>query len=180
MSYDRMDNQEDGDLDPYLHICAWNGTQNGAPNRITQTGGAGSSTDNMNTAQLWLNNSNEHPAQGFRRRGLPNETYNYFSFAIQYDFAAATYPLTANSGNPDQVATTVSTVYVREAPWFYVTPYTAQLSAGRMRKGQPRWIHMIQGGTVNATLDSLQWFVGSSTAVMLVVGPWDGATTPSF
>jgi len=88
--------------------------------------------------------------------------------------------LGTNSGNPDQVGTAVVTTYVREPLWLYLTAYTAQLASGRMRKGSCRWFHAAQGVSVNGTFDTEQWIVLSSTAVMFVVGPYDGATTPTF
>lgn len=180
LAYDRMDNQEDGDLDPYIHQVHGNLSLLTQTNRIQDTTGAGSATDNMNTNQAWWNNAGFHGFKGFRRRGLPGESFNFFSEAILYDFSFSNYLVLVNAGNPDQVATAPTTTYVREPQWLYLTPSTGVLPSGRYRKGTIRWFYLMQGGTVNATMDNLQWIVLSSTAAMFVVGPWDGVTTPSF
>jgi hypothetical protein len=53
-----------------------------------------------------------------------------------------------------------------------------------MRKGTPRWFQGCTGISVNSTFDSMQWLVASSsynsTNFVFAVGPYDGATTPSF
>jgi hypothetical protein len=185
VSYQRVDNQEDGDLDPYVHQAPFAGTLNGAANRIAetvQTAGGGSTTDNMRTDQSWINSTSYHGFKGFRRRGLSGETYNWFSVAMLQDFAAGVFLLQTNTGNPDQVGTAVTTTYVREPLWLWLTPYTAQLASGRMRKGTPRWLQLTQGGTVNSTFDNLEWIIltSASGVAQFVAGPWDGATTPSF
>jgi hypothetical protein len=186
LSYLRLDNQEDGDLDPYVHQGHWSGSLNAAANRSADTvtiNGAGSATDNCRTDQTWIANSTGgHGFKGFRRRGLSGETYNWFSVMMLYDFGAAVFPLQTNTGNPDQVGTAVTTTYVRDQLWLYLSPYTAQLASGRMRKGTPRWLQLCQGASVNSTFDSLQWIVLTSASAIsqMVVGPWDGVTTPSF
>jgi hypothetical protein len=180
IGYLRMDNQEDGDLDPYVHMGAWSGTLNGAATRAADTSGAGSATDNMQGAAAWIGTAGNHGFKGFRRRGLSSETYNWFSAAHLFDFQGTNYPITTNSGNPDQVGTAVSTTYVREPIWLYLTPFTAQLAAGRMRKGTPRWLQLCEGPAVNSTFDTEQWIVLSSSAFQFVAGPYDGVTTPSF
>ncbi len=183
-SYLRMDNQEDGDLDPYVHQGHWAGPISSAATRTQDDGAsAGSATDNMNTGQAWINGpATNHGFKGFRRRGLSGETYNYFSPAILYDFGATVFPLTTNTGNPDQVGTASVTTYVRDQLWLYLTPYTAQLATGRMRKGTPRWLQLCQGPAVLSTFDSEQWIVlsANSSNTCFVAGPYDGATTPSF
>ena len=180
-AYYRCDNQEDGDIDPYVHMGMWGGAANGSPDRDAQTSNAGSGTDNCNTGQTWFNSGGGgHPFAGFRRRGLTSENYSWFSGAFLYDPGLANFILIGNSGNPDQVATAVTTTYVREPIWVYLTGYTAQNSGVRMRKGTPRWLFLCQGGSTNATFDTKQWLVLSSSSAMFVAGPYDGATTPSF
>src|SRR5512135_194638 len=181
LSFQRLDNQEDGDLDPYIHQAHWSGTQNLAPNRTADTLGTGSATDNMNTSQTWISSSTSgHGFKGFRRRGLSGETFNYFAAAALFDVGDNVFVLKTNVGNPDQVSTAASTTYVREPLWVYLTPFTAQLAAGRMRKGTLRWLQMVQGPAVNSTFDNLEWIVLSTTAASFAAGPYDGVTTPSF
>ncbi len=180
LSYQRLDNQEDGDLDPYVHQGHWIGALSGATTRAADTSGTGSPTDNMNTAQGWIASSAEHGFKGFRRRGLSSETYNWFSSACLYCIDTAGFVLNENSGNPDQVATAIATTYVREPLWIWLAPTTGQLASGRMRKGTPRWLQLCQGVSVNSTFDTMEWIVLSSTAIQFVAGPYDGVTTPSF
>ena len=180
-AYYRCDNQEDGDLDPYVHMGNWNGAPNGSPDRDAQTSNSGSGTDNGNTGQSWFDSGGAgHPFDGFRRRGLTSENYSWFGGAFLFDPALSNFILLGNSGNPDQVATAVTTTYVREPVWVYLTGYTAQNSGVRMRKGTPRWLFLCQGGSTNATFDTKQWLILSATQAMFVVGPYDGVTTPSF
>ncbi len=186
LSYLRLDNQEDGDLDPYVHQGAWSGSLNGTPSRVTDATGAGSATDNMNVLvnSNAMGNSANHAWKGFRRRGLSGETYSWFTTSvicdIQNSTASPVQLLVENGGNPDQVACTPTITYVREPIWLTLTAFTAQNSGVRMRKGTPRWLFMCQGGSANATFDSLKWIVCSNTAAMCVAGPYDGVTTPSF
>lgn len=180
LSYQRLDNQEDGDLDPYVHQGHWSGALSGATTRAADTTGVGSTTDNMNAVQTWIFQSTTHGFKGFRRRGLSSETYNWFSSAILSGLDTTGFVLNVNAGNPDQVATAISTTYVREPLWLWLAPTTGQLAAGRMRKGTPRWLQLCQGVSVNSTFDTEQWIVLSSTAIQFVAGPYDGATTPSF
>jgi hypothetical protein len=195
LSYQRVDNQEDGDLDPYIHLVPGTGATTGTPNRYQDDSGTGSATDNMNTLQNWYESAiSYHGWKGFRRRGLNvtgnNQTLEYYSWFdgyLLYAAATSNYVLAENSGNPDQVATApgtssgyVTPIYVREPIWLCLTSGTGQNNGVRMRKGTPRWMFATQGGTVNATFDSKQWLILSSTAIMFVVGPYDGNTTPSF
>jgi hypothetical protein len=178
-SFLRVDNQEDGDLDPYVFMVEANGAQSGTPTRYSMSGGAGSSTDNGNFNNLSFGSNSFHAWAGFRRRGLPNENYSWFSTALLYDLPN-TYLVNINGSNPDQVATAVTTTYVREPVWVHVGANTGQNSGVRMRKGTPRWLFTSQGGSVNATFDNKSWIILSSSPFQMVAGPWDGATTPSF
>jgi hypothetical protein len=184
MVYTRMDNNEDGDLDPFVHQGNWLGSLNAAPNRTTDASGSGSGTDNANTGQAWINSTGSHGFKGFRRRGLSGETFNYFSVSMLYDFANAVYPQLINNGNPDQIGTAPNIQFVRDVLWLWLTPFTAQLATGRMRKGTLRWMQLVQGATGNMTFDGMTWVSLSSisplTGIPFIVGPWDGATVPTY
>ncbi len=195
-AYHRMDNQEDGDLDPYVHQGNFAGTiLVASPTRQTETGtGSGSALDNMSTGQPWLGTNQGHGWKGFRRRGLNNtasvqttEYYSWFSTAWLYDngTGAQGQILVNNSGNVDQVATSVSLTYVREPIWLYVSPSNVQNNGVRMRKGSPRWLFLTMGSGVLSTFDTKSWIIlstygATANLVPMVVGPYDGATTPSF
>ncbi len=112
MAFERMDNQEDGDLDPYIHQVEGNSTQS-STSRTQDAIGGGSATDSMNTATAWWNNGSFHGYKGIRRRGLSGESFNVFSTGILYDFSAGGYVIQVNNGNPELVATAPSTTYVR-------------------------------------------------------------------
>jgi len=188
LSYLRLDNQEDGDLDPYVHQAHYNGSLNGAATRIISTNatsGSGSTTDNMNTAAAWNNSTASHGFTGFRRRGLLGETFNNFSVAILRDYASSNYPITTNTSNPDTVSHAVTSTWVREPFWLYLTPFPNNLASGRMRKGTPRWLQLVESyqtnGTamaVNSTFDSAEWVVLSPTSnASFTVGLFDGGTS---
>jgi hypothetical protein len=175
-----MDNQEDGDVDPYIHQGHWStGVNTATPSKTTDDSGSGSATDDMTINNLWFDNLNEHGFKGFRRRGLSSETYHFFSGCLLFDYANNTTVFQENTGVVDQVATAVATTYVREPVWIVACNAT-QNSGVRMRKGTPRWLFLCMGGASNATFDSKSWIILSPTNPMFVAGPYDGATTPVF
>ena len=178
-SFQRMDNQEDGDLDPYTCQSALEYSQNNASRTVAVTG-FGGQTDYMNTTGLIFNNTTYNGNwRGFRRRGLSGESFYAFAPALLADVGVGSPILTYNPGNPDQVATAVTTTYVREPLWLYLGSSVTPVNP-RMRKGTCRWMGFSEGLSANQTTDNLKWVSLSSTNAMVVIGPWDGVTTPTF
>jgi hypothetical protein len=177
----RMDNQEDGDLDPY--VCQTQASYTLATISRTVANSGLSGTDLFNTGSSWVTSNVNW--RGFRRRGLSSETFIGMAIAFLCDpVAAGAFILHQNPGYPDQIATTPTITYLREPIWIYsgAQNYAAVLGPNRMRKGTPRWVMLTQGVSCNQTMDSLKWICLSSvnSSAQFVVGPWDGVTTPTF
>jgi hypothetical protein len=94
------------------------------------------------------------------------------------DIGVTTPLLQNDTGYPDQLATAITPTYIREPLWCYCGSTGTPIP--RMRKGTCRWMGLAQGMSVNQTTDSLKWISLSSLSAMVVVGPWDGVTTPTF
>jgi len=186
-----MDNQEDGDLDPYVYQSLGGYSYAGtAPTRTVMVSSGSSGTDAFNTSNSggWV--TTQGTASGwrcFRRRGLQNISGNSNSIfgdtfiALNLTFLSdpsTGFVLAVNQGYPDQVATTPVITYVREPIW--ITGVNSTTGFPRMRKGTLRWMMLTQGATVNQTTDGMKWLVLSSTVAQFVVGPWDGVSTPTF
>jgi len=177
MACQRLDNQEDGDVDPYA--CQVMSSYTPATAVATACG-----TTNINNADnyslpnvIW---SSYSQWRGFRRRGMgQGDNFYGLQMAYLYDPYQGTYIMgTSNGGIPDQVATAFTPTNVREPIWLYIGG-----TAGypRMRKGTPRWMMLSQGTFSNQTFDSMKWIsLSNSGNAQFVVGPWDGATVPTF
>lgn len=198
ISYQRLDNQEDGDLDPYvIQTLGGYGYGNTTAFRTQMTSSQSNTSDGYNTNNGWFNSNNFNQSwRGFRRRGLPNVGTGYGisgnpnsifgdSFigfqAAQLEDPGEGFLLNINTGYPDQVATAPTIQYVREPVWIYSA---SQAGYPRMRKGTPRWLMLTQGMQANQTTDGMKWIVLSSNVVTngseFVAGPWDGVSTPTF
>jgi hypothetical protein len=189
LGFQRMDNQEDGDLDPYIIMSPSNSNQTSV-SRTQRNGSASANTnyDNCNSNYSAFNSGGFSTFIGFRRRGLvggPGESFQVFTMAFLAD-PSQTWVINCNSGYPDSIATApVSTtnpgeilVYnVREPIWIVAGTQSGFL---RMRKGTLRWIMTCQGLSVNQTTDNLKWICLSPESFQFIAGPWDGVTTPTF
>jgi hypothetical protein len=185
-AFQRMDNNEDGDLDPYTCVCI-GGLGNDGPTRTVNTSGGNATTDLFTMFATWITNTSQSNCnwRGFYRRGLPvgpngfGDQYQPFSPAYLYDPGTSAFILitSGNQGYPDRVGTAVLETYVREPIWVYSGGTVGQ---PRMRKGTPRWMMITQGLNINQTTDSLKWICLSNTNPQMFCGPWDGVTTPTF
>jgi hypothetical protein len=168
MGFQRLDDQEDGDLDPFVWFMAFSQSNYGAARTGGSTGG--STTDFFTTAQMLTNSS----YFGHRRRGFPTgDTYSQFEGAILMNLAS-TSSLTANVSSRDTVACAYTTVPTREPIWVI----NDQNVSTKCRKGTLRWCYWINGGNATDTYDTKKWIQFSSTAPSVVVGPGDGVTVP--
>jgi len=168
--FQRLDDQEDGDLDPFVWLFAFGGANYGQAR--TGNNGGTAVTDFWNST--WLQTATSY--YGFRRRGFPTgDTFSTFGGAALENVAAA-FAINTNLGNRDSVACTFSTtpVPVREPIW--VVNDSTVLT--KCRKGTLRWIYWVMGGNATDTYDSKKWAQFSSSTISVVIGPWDGATIP--
>jgi hypothetical protein len=183
VAFQRCDNNEDGDLDPY--VCVSMGS-NAVSNTRTTASNAFAGVDEFTTYANWMSYGTGYVenCRGFYRRGLSTgpqgvgDQFQGFSIALLY-VPSEGYPLVFNSnpGYPDRVATAPIVTYVREPAWVVSG---GPAGSPRMRKGTLRWMMFTQGMTCNMTTDNLKWVCLSNTQIMMVCGPWDGATVPTF
>lgn len=190
VSFQRCDNGEDGDVDPYV-VTAFSGAYGLAsggtiPSRTVNSGNTGgwSGTDNMNTGPGWWNDGRfVEVFRGFRRRGLSNDSFATFAGFLLWQQGYAQGAIWTSAGNPDEIATNLSATatMVREPIWLSAgTGNSTNTIVGRMRKGTPRWCMLTMGVPANQTLDNLKWISASSVGAMFVFGPWDGVTVATF
>lgn len=188
LTFQRCDNQEDGDVDPYITSSFGGayGFNSGAvnPSRTVNAGGAGgfNVTDNLNTNPGWWTTGTQSEVfRGFRRRGLTNETFATFAGALIWTQSYSQGAIWTSPGYPDEVATAPVTTAVREPVWLIAgNGNTGTIVPPRMRKGTPRWLMLTFGVSSNQTLDGSRWISASSSGAPFIFGPWDGSTIPTF
>lgn len=201
--FTRLDDQENGDVDPYVFYNPSNAalytptrtavtgtytTETGQSFNAASTTGAAGSSSRCNLATF----------RGWRGRDTANDGFQNYQIGLLAN-GSGLYSASSGTGascalqnisvatDADVVATaTVSTtvntnsVYVGEPIWVV----SAQ-SQFRSMKGTCRWLRCVQLGTGTDTLGGGAgvgfWFqlcTGSTTFPPFVSGPWDGSTTP--
>lgn len=168
--FQRLDDQEDGDLDPFVWFFPFSGASFAQPRAGNIA--AGSTTDFFSSTWFFTSAS----FYGWRRRGFPTgDTFAIFegSFLVTYAGVAA---IGANISTRDAVACTFSStaVPVREPIWII----SDNSIAAKCRKGTLRWVYWVMGGNATDTYDGKKWVQFSTAQTSVVVGPWDGVTVP--
>lgn len=196
--FTRLDDQEEGELDPYIFYTPSNDTLY-SPARTALTGtysaaGEGFNANNTGTTSL----CNLNTFRGWRGRGCnvtTNDAFQNYQLGLltngnsmySNSTGSGTAAMLQNTTDAEVVATaTVSTTtgtnsaFVGEPIWVV----SAQFNF-RTFKGTCRWLRAVQLGTGTDTLGNgasagfwLQLNTGSSTQIPFVSGPWDGSTTP--
>ena len=172
-AFQRCDDGEEGDLDPYVYWCTSTATAYTGWSRTAQTTGQGAvaSGDAFTSARF---SASDTPYHGWRRRGFPtDDSFQEFEGAM-LGLYGTTSLLALNTGTIDRIATAPVTTAVRESIWVVSTQANS-----KMWKGTLRWLYFVGGGSGTDTYDGKRWIQLSSTNVPVVAGPWDGATTPS-
>lgn len=201
----RLDDQEDGDVDPYVAFVP-NGNTIYAGSRTAATSplatasafdvarqffAANACIANTQATRSGSGGQNISCWRGFRRRGLSSETFQEFvgQFLTSFSSTDVASPASYNDAlifatvaSNDSVATAPVVSRVREPIWVCSTQVNQ-----KMRKGTCRWWYMVQGGAGCDTFDSKKWIqIASSRNVVttffrgpVVAGPWDGTTTPT-
>lgn len=178
IGFQRVDDTEDGDVDPYVLFIP-TATSVNARSRIT--GGTAEATGDRATGAFFAAaGSTSSPYVGFRRRGFATgDTYQEFSGWAHNLSGQSSSFIGTNSQNPETVACTFSTVpqRVREPIWIA----SAQINQ-KMRKGTLRWWYDLAGGSCTDTYDGKRWVqftsLYSAANCAVVYGPWDGTTIP--
>jgi hypothetical protein len=183
-AYMRMDDTEDGDLDPFIFMSNPTSTYNRT--QALNTGNA--STWSVTT---YYSSSNTNWS-GWRRRGYStNDAYqNNYSpcHFIAVRFGGASVSAGDSTGNSlalinsnysviERVASHPASISVRE-PVYVINVATATT---KHRKGIMRWMFWVPTGTAYDTWDNagfIQFATSSSTQLGYIMGPWDGTTSP--
>lgn len=175
----RLDNTEDGDVDPYA-VFIPNAT---AAYTVNRTGAQApfSGTDHFSCN----NNNGATFFCGFRRRGFTSgDAFQQFNAASLTPVGTSQTNLIYNfTVDNDSIATSIASVppRVRDPIWVVSTQVAQTVTNqlfGKMRKGTVRWGFMLAGGNGGDTYDSRRWLQLSSNNGAWVMGPWDGITTP--
>jgi hypothetical protein len=173
----RVENTEDGDLDPFVAFSQASVTYNSASVRVSSSTIVGS-TGNMIVTVI----GGTTKWKGWRRRGFSSgDAFAPLATAFLRDGApnigGGTLTLD-NVANPETVANSYSSKRLRESIWL-----VAQDNTVKMRKGNPRWMSILQGGSTYDTWDSKTkicvFAAVSGTCGTIVIGPYDGTTTPT-
>ena len=170
--YQRVDDSEDGDVDPYVFwapggLAAYARTRTAMS---TQT----AASDTWNTT--FITAAAKSSYLGWRRRGYSSgDTFQEYEGGCLGQSLGTLSLLTQNAASPDRVACAFVNVAVREPIW------VGSLQIGfKMRKGTLRWAYMVQGGNGTDTYDGKRWMqMSSSASLPVVVGPADGTTAPA-
>jgi hypothetical protein len=179
LGFYRLDNNEDGDVDPYVLFIP-NGSSAYFVNRI------GSMSPTSSNDHFSCNNNNSTTFFcGFRRRGFPtNDSFQQFNAAsltpVGTNQTNFIYSFTADN---DSLATSLAATpqRIRDPIWVISNQTTLNVANqpfGKMRKGTVRWGFMLAGGNGGDTYDGRKWIQLSSSNGSWVFGPWDGVTSP--
>lgn len=187
-AFQRCDDGEDGDVDPYV-IFAKDAHAFTGGSRTAATSPCYDAPYNLHA----FNGYSIHtivaaynvPFRGFRRRGLSGESYvdligHVLAFSSHQFMETLFCPSNQATSDAESVSTAVVTTRVREPIWVM----TYQLN-NKVRKGTLRWMFYVQGGGSSNTYDNLQWVqLGSNIPTLqvcygVVAGPWDGVSVPS-
>lgn len=170
LTFQRMDDCEEGDVWPYVYLSPQSAT-NYAQNR-TAVVTASSQTDVFQVSQI--SNVGYSPFRGWRRRGFSTfDAFQEYQSSI-LGFWNANSIVSSGVASADRVACALTTIAVREPFWIVST-----LVNYKQRKGSCRWLHTSQGGAGNDTFDSKKWVqLSSYSGGPCITGPWDGVTIP--
>jgi len=164
--YQRCDDSEEGDVDPYVSFspCAavYDGTRTTG---ITNIG----DNDGFNQVIFGTGVANTY-WKGYRRRGFPTgDTFQQF----QGHQIGRTSTVFSQITGIARVMHSVQEQMIREPLWVISTQ-----SGQKMRKGTMRWLAITEGGVSSMTYNSGQYvqLSGGTNISPLVAGPWDGAS----
>ncbi len=170
--YFRLDDTEEGDLDPFV----WQSSGGFSSYSRTSVPSAGYN-------DKWSNNNSMYVANyglffGWRRRGFATgDDSTYYSTAALNYLTGVGSVLLNTFATVETVACHTQTIKVREPVW--VAPYSSVL---KHRKGTLRWFQYVPTGAAYDLWDTKTWvqvFAATSTYPGIILGPWDGTSTPT-
>lgn len=179
----RVDNQEDGDVDPYVMYCPqqtalYSATRQSANSVYSNSEQFNAATTPQLGTETWQN----HLFRGWRRRGFPSTD------AFQGFGGANICSLFNTTGTFSGSATGVQAFTTWDGPKIATrgnTPNTeplwvisAQTGSLKMRKGTCRWIRLVAEGSTFDLYNGGTWIQCSNSYPAFIVGMWDGISTP--
>ena len=169
--FQRCEDQEDGDVDPYVYMAFGAASNYGGARTVYVTNSA--ATDWWAAGTL-LAPVSYTPYRGWRRRGFATgDAYQDFQGAILGSHTS-TVIVNNNTLTPGRVANSFTTQFVKEPLWIVSTQ-----NLQKMRKGNLRWVFVTEGANGGQTLQNGTYFMASSNiAGAAMVGPWDGTSIP--
>lgn len=167
----RMDDTEEGDVDPFLSY--YPGT---SKTRTANTGSVAGSSGSWSQSGILYNSSGHF--QGWRRRSFSSaDDYQVFEACyLGYNFASGGLVISNTFATPESIACHTQTIRIREPLW----AATKGVST-KMRKGTFRWMALVPTGSAYDTWDGIRWaqtFTPDSSYPGLILGPLDGSTSP--
>ncbi len=178
LSFQRMDDSEDGDLSPYV---SWTGSNIKTLYGLSRTtAGTSESANSYYAADSFamqaqtLMATSRMGVNGWYRRGLSNERFQEFELATIFPAQSNSFhQVVINPGQSDMISTALQPTAVREPIWV-----VASSTGQKVRKGTFRWIYAVgPGGGVTKFYDNKRWVQMSSGKGPFIMGPWDGSTT---
>jgi hypothetical protein len=183
LSFMRLDDTEPGDVDPYAWIFTQGTNQFSAYSRTTNTSGG----------LLWtftnLVATNFYNIFGYQSRGntfsssIRDVSFGY-NGAFEHDnFSGGNaYAIIAMGNGPIRTLNSPATIppLVREPMLVYAGGQTA--GTFKQIKGRTRWLQATSQGNPLDTFDTKTWLgiISAATSVpCIIIGPYDGTTTPT-
>jgi hypothetical protein len=176
-TFQKCEDQEDGDLAPYVSTSPWGVTTlygNARTSAGTTPNSSSYNTDDFSITSHGVAGTVAVSIRTWRKRGMAlGDAFQELEAATLNTAQIAVAVLSANPGDSDKVAAYLTTVRVREPIWVVSTSY-----GKKIRKGTLKWVSAVQGGSSLNLYDAKLYVQLSSQLGAFVAGPWDGVTDP--
>jgi len=184
--FTRVDDQDPGDVDPYV-ICHVNGGAiSSSWTRLSSTSYGSSPAPLAGVNQVSLSSYSVY--SGYQARGCPVTARDipipytaggsYSSTNGNTTFHVASYPSVTRLVNHPATTPPMQ----RESVLIHQIGAGVSGAALKHVKGRCRWIQLASQGSALDTADNKSWICVSSVTsnyAAILIGPWDGSTTPS-
>ena len=184
-SFMRLDDTEPGDIDPYVWFITQNTNAFTAYSRTASTGGV---SYLWNITNLIPSSSNSgYYIIGYQARGvsgfIPTRDVPFgFGSTLEQSNFGNTYAIINGGNGPIHLLNSPAIVpsLVREPMLVYAGGQTT--GTFKQIKGRTRWLQATSQGNPLDTFDSKTWLgiiPAATTVPCIVIGPYDGSTTPT-
>jgi len=168
LGFMRLDNQEEGDVDPWVWVVP-NFNSYSVSNRTVNTSTATSPDHLSLSSGYWHTYA---WTRGWRKRGLTGGSYCEYEAHVKGRFST-TSRVELNPLDREVTACDLQRTYVGQPVFVEGVMFGLKQS-----KGTFRWIRMVQGGSTGDMYASNKWAQMSHHSGAVLLGPWDGSTTP--